>query len=189
MNEPKQRNGFHIENEERSVSPEKLNECIRVGSTGGFLLVAALIIAAAALIVWGFVGSIPVTVTEQVVIAGSTDASDICVGFVDISKDTGILPEGAEVNIQMPDRNYVKGSVMFMTPEPLSSEEIRELFRPDSDVVTHLTDWIYNVLLGDSLYSYVIIIQTEEDVSAYWHQVADASFIVGEVSPISLLTR
>ena len=47
VNEPKQSNGFNIENEERSVSPEKLNERIRVGSAGGFLLVAALIVAAA----------------------------------------------------------------------------------------------------------------------------------------------
>ena len=129
------------------------------------------------------------TLTEHVVIAGAEDASDVCVGFIDIGKDTGVLPEGTEVNIRMPDRNYVKGNVIFMTPEPLSSEEIKELFSPAPDIVTHLTDWIYDVLLEDSLYSYVVIIQTEEDVSPYWHQVADASFIIDEIKPISLLTR
>jgi len=42
----KQKNtGFNIEKEERGTSPEKLNDCIRIGSTGGILLIAALVIA------------------------------------------------------------------------------------------------------------------------------------------------
>ena len=45
----------------KTQSPEKLNEYIRIGSPGGLLFLAGLVMLAAAAIVWGFIGRIPIT--------------------------------------------------------------------------------------------------------------------------------
>lgn len=189
MNNLGNKRGFNIEAEERSASPEKLNECIRIGSKGGLLLITALVIAAVALIVWGFLGTIPVTVTELVGIVGNEKGTHLCLGFLDISNNTGIFDEGTPVNIRMPDGKSVKGTIDIMPSQPLSSEEIRALFGDDGKKLLYLSDWMMETLLGDSSYSFMFYIDTEDDVSDYWHQVAEATIITGEVKPISLLMR
>ena len=64
---------FRKKSIERVSTPEKLNDYIRIGSTGGYMMIAALVIIAAALIIWGFVGKIPVTITEYGGIARKYD--------------------------------------------------------------------------------------------------------------------
>lgn len=172
-----------MEQERHSSFREELNDGIRIGSKGGFLLIVALLIAAAAFLTWGFVGRIPITVTEPVVIAGEEDETNICVGFIGIERNTGIIPAGSEVNLHMPDGKYVKGTISTMPAEPLTSDELRSMFG-----IT-LTEWMKEILIGESTYSYMFFVTTQEDVSAYWHQIADASFKTGEVKPISLLIR
>ena len=190
MSDQDRRKKYDIEKEERSSSPEKLNESIRVGNAGGFLLIAAMIIAAVALIVWGFVGRIPVTETESVAVVGDEEETDMCVGFMDVHKNVGVLPAGTEVNIRMPDGVYVKGVITSMTSQPLSSEEIRGMYGEDNANDDVLSDWMLGILLEeDSCYSYMFFIETQEDVSEYWHQIAEASIITDEIPPISLLTR
>lgn len=189
MDNPVKTKKFNIEEAERSVSPDKLNESIRIGSKGGIFLIAALVIAAAALIIWGFVGSIPVTITEQVAVMGDEKETHICIGVIDVAKNTGVLPEGTEANIRMPDGKTVKGKLTITTPQPISSESFREMYGTDSEEVYVLSDWTLDTLLGDSRYVYMFFIDTQEDVSDYWHMIAEATIITGEIKPISLLMR
>ena len=65
------KNSNYPSKEERSKSPEKLNEYIRIGSPGGLILVGALFIVAVALIIWGFIGRIPVTVSVYGTVVGN----------------------------------------------------------------------------------------------------------------------
>lgn len=189
MSDPANKKIFNIEKEERNLSPEKLNDYIRIGSAGGILLIAAMVIAAAALIIWGFVGSIPVTITESVAVIGAAEKTNYCIGFVDVKKNTGRFRDGTEVNIQMPDGRRVKGSITQTAPTPLSVEEVREIYGEATNTELFITDWMLENLLGDSKYTYMYFIDTEEDISAYWHQMAEATIVTGEIKPISLLLR
>ena len=188
MNNSEKNKGYSIEEEERGVSPEKLNECIRIGSAGGLLLIAALVIAAAALIVWGFIGTIPVNITETIAVVGSEEDTDLCIAFIGEEMNTGALPVGTEVVIRMEDGKKVDGTISSMPPVLLSSEEIREMFG-NAEGYSMLTPWILDKLLGQSSYSYILSVITEEDISEYWHQVGEATIIVDEIRPITLLMR
>ena len=169
-------------------SPEKLNEYIRVGNTGGFLLIIGLVILAAALVVWGFTGSIPVTTSLSGVVMESEEESHTCLCFLNVNDDEGNIPEGNAATVSMADGSTYTGSVSYMDSNALSAEEIWHLYSvKENESEDGLTDWILSNLLGDGQYFYVVVVETEDDISAYWHRLADATVVLREVKPISYL--
>ena len=170
-------------------SPEKLNEYIRIGSVGGFLLIAGLVILAAALAIWGFTGRIPVTTTQTGIVVEFKETSHGCLCFVDVNENIGIIPAGTPASVKMPDGSVYKGSVDFMSDNPYSAEEIRELYGGENNLEFQLSDWMFSNLLKDGSYYYVLRINTEEDIAEHWHQLTAVTVVISEVRPISYLIR
>ena len=172
----------------KKQSPEKLNEYIRVGNLGGFLLIIGLVIFAVALVVWGVTGSIPVTTSLSGVVMESSDESHTCLCFVNVSDETESIPEGNPAVVSMADGSTYTGSVKLSDGTVLSTVEILELYsvhaNGDDD---GLGDWILTSLLGDGQYFYEVVVETEEDISAYWHRLVDVTVVLREVKPISYL--
>ena len=190
MAEEKNRSIFRVESDDTVRSTDKLNEYIRIGSPGGFIMIASLLIITAALIVWGFVGTIPVTITEYGGVARKYDYTNTCICFVDVHLNTGLIPVGNKATLHMPDGTSYDGHISYMSAFPQSSDELRDLHGPTGESEAgHFSEWVLNYLLEDSAYNYVAYIETEEDISSYWHQVVEVTIITGEVKPISLLMR
>lgn len=173
--------------EDRSRSPEKLNEYIRIGNAGIYILIAALILVVAALIVWGFVGRIPQTTSEYGVITGGEYEGYFCVCFIGVEENTGLLPRGTDVTLRMGDGRTIDGEIVGMTSVPQSSDEIKELLGADGIGFTN--EWAIDYLVGDSVFSYTVTIMTEEDLSVYYNQIVGVTIITDEVKPISFLLK
>ena len=190
MEEEKNNSILKTESKEETYSPGKLNEYIRIGSAGGYVMIAALILLVAAIIIWGFAGKIPVTLTEYGVVSGPRKETKMCVCFVDVNKNTGMIPEGNEVNVRMADGKTVKGHVQYMSQYPESSDEVRDSYgNDDPNTTVNFDEWMLEKLLENSTYSYYLTIETDEDISEYWHQVVDVTIIINEVRPISFLVN
>ena len=190
MAEEKNKSIFRVESENALHSPEKLNDYIRIGSTGGYMMIAALAIIAAALIIWGFVGKIPVTITDYGGIARKYDYTNTCICFVDVHMNTGVIPVGSKATVHMADGTSYDGYISYMSALPQSADELRKLHGPDGESEAgHFSEWVLNYLLEDSTYNYVAYIETDGDISGYWHQVVEVTITTGEVKPISLLMR
>ena len=168
-------------------SPEKLNEYIRIGSVGGFLLIAGLVVLAAALIIWGFTGRIPVTTTQTGIVVESKEESNGCLCFIDVNDNISVIPAGTPVSVRMADGSVYKGSVDFMSEKPLSAEEIRTLFGEENNGQFRLSDWMLSKTLKDGSYYYALRVNTEEDIAKYWHQLVTITVVMREVRPISYL--
>ena len=165
----------------KARSPEKLNEYIRIGSPGGILLIIGLVILAAALIVWGFVGRIPVTIQVQGSVAGKETESTIGICFIDTEELTDMIPVGSNVVVRMMDGRSYEAEVESMIDHPMSAEEIREYYNV-------LTDWVMDNLLKDGEYFYVMGFRTHEDISDNWHRLVNVTVVIAEEQPISYLT-
>ena len=187
MSEKKKPVRINIDNTNKS--PEKLNEYIRIGSIGGFLLIAGLVILALALIIWGFNGRIPVTTTQTGFVVESEEKSHGCLCFVDVEENIVGIPAGTPASVKMANGSVYKGTVDFMSKNPMSEEEIRELFGPENDPKFRLSDWMFSRILNDGSYYYVLRINTEEDIAEYWHQLVTITVVMREVRPISYLIR
>ena len=170
-------------------SPDKLNEYIRIGSLGGFLLIAGLVLLAVAMIIWGFTGRIPVTTTQTGIVVESKEESHGCLCFVDVNDNIGVIPAGTPASVKMADGSVCKGSVDFMSENPLSAEELRDLYGAEHNAKFQFSDWMFSKLLKDDSYYYMIRINTEEDVAEYWHQLTAVTVVMREVRPISYLMR
>ena len=116
--ESKNKSIFRQGNAGEEQTAENLNEYIRTGSAGGYFLIAALIIVVVALFIWGFVGRIPVNITETSVVTGKTSNADLTLCFVDVKKNTGALPKGTVVSLKMPDGETFSGEVIAATEMP-----------------------------------------------------------------------
>lgn len=175
-------------NDKTKPSPEKLNHYIRIGSVKGYLIIAVLVLMAAALIVWAFAGRIPVTSTQIGVVVDKENTSHSCLSFVDAMEGISEIPQGTEVTITMIDNNTYEGTVKYMGDKALPVDEVWEAYSVGGDMaLVGLTDWIKENLLGDSKYVYPLFVETEEDISEYWHQTATVTLILYEVRPISYL--
>jgi len=193
MEEKNKLNIFPDDNEDdRGISTEKLNKYISVGSTGGFILIGALVIAVISLLIWGFTGTIPVTITEDGVVSQFETESHSCICFVDVDENTGIIPAGKSANVRMQDGRTFPAEMTFFSISPFSAEELKKTYSASyySEVRdTVFSDWMMDKLLDNCNYAYLMIIETEDDISDYWHQLAQITVVVGEVRPISFLFK
>ena len=120
------------------------------------------------------------------------EESHSCICTVDVSKNTGVIPEESAASIRMPDGKVFEGFVGYSIDTPMSEEEIRQInLTPEGQDPEEfaLSDWMMEHLLQDSTYSYLLLIHTKEDISKYWHQLAEATIVINEVAPITFLMK
>ncbi len=170
---------FRKRKENRVIPPEKIDDYVRVSSPWTFLIVIALILVLAALILWGFTGSLPVTETVKGHVDGQFDDQVIC--FMDASRFSPDQLTDMQASLHMADRSVVDGTVDEVIDTPVSAEEAAEIVR---------NDWLASNMIDDNHdYYYVVFIEPEENLSKYRNQLVDASVITEEVRPIRFLTQ
>ena len=168
---------FNTDSEDRVESPEKINEYIRVGGPGTYLIVGALLLVLVALVIWGLTGTLPVTETVTSVVDSSNDNHITC--FADASRFSPVGLVGKQVSIHLSDNTSVLGTVEYVSDTPMSGEQAEALIG---------NDWLADNLV-DFQYSYVMSIEPESDLSAYGYQLVSASIITEEVPPYRFLMR
>lgn len=190
-----------MEKEGRSTSRDNLDEYIRISSSGLLIIVGALSLVLIATVVWGFTGTIPVTLTVTGCVVDTEalseqqdqngDAADsayeipdgVCiVCLVDSSKYSAeqIMKFGSDVTIAMPDGTSFKGEIEDVTPRPLNRDEVRPFLRN--------SDWIVEQCVNSN-YSWGIAIRVDDDISDHMFTTPQVTMITDEVPPISFLAR
>ena len=76
---------FRQESIERMQSPEKTDEYIRVSTPKAWILAVSLLLIVAGIVVWGFVGSIPKTVSISGVMMEEYNSYVVCLLPVDVA--------------------------------------------------------------------------------------------------------
>ena len=171
------RSVFDFENEDRVESPERLNEYIRVAKPGTWVMVSGLLLVLVAFIAWGFIGTIPISVTLKGVVDESSNYSlDV---VVDASQFSGKSLVGKEATYWLPSGAAGKAKVTKATETPLSREEMADVLQ---------SDFLASSLV-DSDYSYILLVQPEEDLSDHGLEIGQVTVITDEVRPVSFLLR
>ena len=175
--ETKKRSIFNTDSADRAESPEKINEYIRVGNPGYFIMILAMVVVVAAILIWGLTGTLPVTETVPGVVDASNNNHVSC--FVDASSFSAEGLLGNKVSIRMSDRKVVSGKVEDVRDVPVSEEEAYEMIQ---------NDWLSSNLITSN-YSYIVSIIPDEDLSFYSYEITDVSIITENLRPVELLIR
>ena len=164
-------------------SQEELNEYIRVTSPGTIVMIVSLLVLLAALIIWGFVGTLPVTetvtglVTDASMYDGNDRISAVLLGagdgevrilcFVDASRYNGQAVKAFDdkVRLKMPDQNTVR-------------EMAKSLLFDNG--------WALDKCINED-YSWLVVIRPDEDISKYVLTLTEVTFVTEEVPPIRFL--
>lgn len=176
---------------------EELTEYIRVVSPGTFVVILSLMILLVSTIVWGCIGTLPVTETVTGVVI-DTDQYDMArlqqglqwdgedkllvLCFVDASSYNAqaIKEFGNRVSLKMPDQKTFSGTIASMFPAPISREEAKS--------VLFGNEWVLEKCAGQD-YNWLLAIRPEEDLSRYTFTLTEVTFLTDEVAPISFLMR
>jgi hypothetical protein len=157
---------FRRESLDRVASPEKLNDYIRVSSPGVWLMLGALIVIVVCLAVWGFTGTLPVTLTLNGVTEDGTVACFVPVE--DIKNEI----MGCRAQITLPDGSTVGGAVTQVAALPAAAEEL---------AATLEKDWLVSRLVAGD-YSYRVTIGVESHLSP--GELVRVALVTAEVKPI-----
>ena len=157
---------FRRESLDRVASPEKLNDYIRVSSPGVWLMLGALIVIVVCLAVWGFTGTLPVTLTLNGV---TEDSAVSCfVPVEDLKNDI----RGARAQITFPDGTAMSGAVTAVASLPASAEELAAALEKD---------WLISRLVAGD-YSYRVTIGVDSKLSP--GELVQVTLVTDEVKPI-----
>lgn len=151
-------------------SPEQLDEYIRVSNPSIWIVLSALVILAAALVVWSVVGSLPETLAAK----GVTVSNNMVRCYVDASMLNKDLT-GCKANVVLPDGASMEGIVKSVSNNPYSLEEIAQSLK---------SDWVVeNVAAGN--YAYQVDVELPEEVRQ--DVLANVTLVTAEVKPIVFL--
>ena len=170
---------FRQESIDRMQSPEKTDDMIRVSTPKAWILAAALLLIVAGVLVWGFTGSIPKTVTANGVIYEKENNDAVCLLPVNIS---GQFLVGHEARITLADGRSIPGTVAAVTEDPYTYEEISELAR---------SNWRLQTLWGDSeeMFQYGVTVGYEGDMENSYklnpRDLVTVSVVLSDVKPIA----
>ena len=139
-------------------------------------MIVALFLVFAAVIYWGFTGKLHETESFRGIV-DVTEDGDICV-FVNADIFDGQQMVEKSVAVKMGDHSTFDGSVVSSSASPFTEDELEDAYG--------YSYWeMKNLITG--VYSYIIEIDTEKDLSNYQGQLVEVSVIMNEVSPISFL--
>lgn len=161
---------FRKESLDRVESPEQLDEYIKVSHPKVWVILAALLVAAVAVIVWSVVGTLPQTMTVK----GVTVGGNVIHCYEDVENaNTNLI--GCKANISLPDGTNINGEVESVSQNPYSQEEIQTEIGED---------WLVeNVISGN--YSYEIRVIAEEEIPA--DMLATVTITTAEIKPIQFI--
>lgn len=162
----------------RIETAENLTDYIRVESSGIVILVVAVLMVTAAVLVWGFIGKIPVISTVNGMIVDSSYGDVRC--FVPAENMQAQFLQGKDLTVKTIDREVYNGYIDSTWDVPRKLEEF------DSDY--NLSGWEINYIKDvPDEYFYLLNIRTDEDISQHWMEMAEVNIVTREVSPIELL--
>ena len=178
---------FRQESIDRMQSPEKVDEYIRVSTPRAWILACALFLIVAGVLVWGFTGSIPKTVSVNGVLYRGElmdqtfEGEALCLLPVGVG---GSYLIGHEAHITFADGAGISGTVADVAPDPLSFEEVQTMAR---------SDWRMQMLWGetDEPYQYALVIDYDHSVrlseSHTDRELVTVSVVLSDVKPISFV--
>ena len=194
---------------ETANAKDGLDDYIRISSPGVLATIAAMLLVVAALIIWGFIGKLPVTETVTGVVADITE--DYAEGIdylqqVKISQSKGDKNENLyvlcfldasrfnldtvkkvgdtisdQVILEMPDHTKFSGTIVM-------KQDSIPVNRTQAYEILFQNDWLAeNCIKGE--YSWPVLIRPNEDISAYEFNLANVTIVTDEVAPIRFLVR
>jgi hypothetical protein len=153
------------------VSPESLDAYIRVTKPGALLFTAALFVLAAAVLIWGGIGTFPKTLTVNGILYDNGEA--VC--YIEASRMQSV-PEGCKVKIRAADGSALNGEVRRVSEYPMSGAEI-EASQPN--------EWLADMLSVNG-YAYEAVISADRaDIKT--PALVSVTLITAEIRPLSLL--
>jgi len=160
---------FRQESLDRIASPEQLGDYIRVTSPSAWLLLGAIFIITICIAVWGFTGTLPVTLSLNGL---STDNDVICF-MPTVSTQKDIL--GNRAQITLPNGETISGVVTRVTSMPLSSEELAASLGKA---------WLISHLITAD-YSYQVTVATDFPLPP--DTLVNVALIIDEIKPIGFI--
>ncbi len=174
---------FRQESIDRMQSPDKVDEYIRVSTPKAWILALALLLIVAGVLVWGFTGSIPKTVSVNGVLfrgelGGRTfNGEALCLLPVDIA---GQYLVGHEARVTFADGNGFSGTVVNVREDPVSYEEVQGMAR---------SDWRMQMLWGDTAdsYQYAIVVDYDRTASEFRadRELVTVTVVLSDEKPIA----
>lgn len=175
---------FRQESLDRMQSPEKVDEYIRVSTPKAWILVAALALIVAGVVIWGFVGSIPKTITANGAIVNETiegrvyDEDAVCLLPVNVA---GQYLVGHEASVSFADGSSSPGTVVYVRDDPYSYEEVQKLARSDWRFQTQWGE-------GEGLFRYAVAVSLDPSVkesrSFEDRELVKVTVVLSDVKPI-----
>lgn len=186
-------------------SQEDLNEYIRVSRPSVLVVIFSLLLILIAVIVWGFVGTLPVTETVTGIVvdtdrfrtgySGTEDPETLgkitshlseesrvqVFFFLDASRYNGetLGKIGEEAVIRLPDQHTVNGKIESSLTTPVSLDTLSSLFMDNQ--------WELEQCVTNQDYSWWMTIIPSEDLSSYLYSLAEITIVTEEVRPIQFL--
>ena len=190
---------FSRNKRQQEASQEDLSEYIHACRPGVLAVIIALLVLLAAVIIWGFVGTLPVTetVTGLVVdrdtyvekypetenlLPEAEDGEMLILCFVDASRFNGqaIKEFGDKAGLKMPDQTTFTGMIGTRSQAPVSRERARDILFDNG--------WVLDKCVRQD-YNWLLVIRPDEDISQYTFTLAEVTLLTDEVAPIRFLMR
>lgn len=166
-------------------SPEKIDEYIRVSMPKAWILAAALVLIVAGVVVWGFIGSIPKTATENgVIFSGTIDGKTYDTEAVFLLP-VGVAGQhlvGHDASITLADGTSFPGTVVEVREDPFSYEEVQSMTR---------SDWRFQTLWGEAEgnYRYALAVDFDQSIkdriSFADRELVTVTVVLSDVKPIA----
>ena len=190
---------FSRNKRQQEASQEDLSEYIHACRPGVLAVIIALLVLLAAVIIWGFVGTLPVTETvtglvvdrdvyvekypeTESVLPEAEDGQMLVLCFVDASRFNGqaIKAFGDEAVLKMPDQTTYKGRIETRYMVPMSMEEAKGLLFDN--------EWVKEQCVKQN-YNWMLIVSPTQDLSQYAFTLAEVTLLTEEVPPIRFLMK
>jgi hypothetical protein len=165
---------FREESIDRALSPDQLDQYIKVSNPGIWLVLTALLALFASLLIWGFTGTLPKTLTVNGIMGENEQA--IC--FIDVSAlNKDIRGCKAQARIAAAGNAVYDGIVSELSGNPYSAAEIATKYE---------SDWVTQKLLTGE-YSYAVTVDLSGGPAYTTGEIVGITIITEEVKPIFYL--
>lgn len=191
---------------------EGLDEYIRVSRPSVIVVIISLLIVLVAVIVWGVVGTLPVTETVTGLVIDKNAYKKVNSATIEHRKEWMAIDsekDMTEPDSEEDDRNLIfcfvdasryngqaiqnfgEEAIVKMPDQTTFSGTIENYFSApiSSEEVKHLlfnNEWVQQQCVQQE-YNWWLIIRPNEDISAYSFTLAEVTLLTGEVAPIRLL--
>jgi hypothetical protein len=165
---------FRQESIDRALSPDQLDQYIKVSNPGIWLVLTALLVLFASVLAWGFTGTLPKTLTVN----GIRGENGQAVCFIDVNTlNKDIRGCKAQARVAAAGNAVYDGIVSELSGNPYSAAEIAPKYQ---------RDWVTQTLLTGE-YSYAVTVDLSGGPAYATSAIASITIITEEVKPIFYL--